>query len=232
MLSHSVLTALADAVDTLAVLPVRHSLALFVQPMSLCLLAMTACQRTPPPDPSPQLLDLAERCDAAPDGLASTPASTFVAPPPVPSNKPDFIEAQFLDTYRLFVPRDFTSQEKDVRWSRYYQGRWVRWTGQFRFVTADALLFHHLGTSSSYEVSLIVPEPERSRLRQQLQIGRFYNYVGRLLRVDSMFRVIVLEQGSVLAPNDLGVPGTLTTLPWTRELPPLPGLAQPSPVEK
>ncbi len=151
-------------------------------------------------------------------------AAVWTAPPPVPSNRPDFIEAQFLDTYRLFVPRDFTGQEKAIRWSRYYQGRWVRWTGQLRFVTADALLFHHLGTNSSYEVSLLVPEPERSRLRQVLQLGRFYNYVGRMLRYETTFRVIVLEQGSVLAPNDTGVPGTLSTLPWTREPPPLPGL--------
>ncbi len=148
----------------------------------------------------------------------------WIAPPAVPSGVPDFIEAQFLDTYRLFVPRDFTSQEKAIRWSRYYQGRWVRWTGQLRFVTADALLFHHLGTTSSYEVSLQVPEPERARLRQVLQLGRFYNYVGRMLRYETTFRVIVLEQGSVLAPNDTGVPGTLSTLPWTREPPPLPGL--------
>ena len=225
------MTALVDAFDTLAVLPFRRSLAGFVQSLSLWLLTMPACQRVSqpasPPDIEPhEPVDLAILGDAAPDG------PVIVPPPPVPSDKPDFIEAQFLDTYRLFIPRDFTNQEKDVRWSRYYQGRWVRWTGQFRFTTADALLFHHLGTSSSYEVSLIVPEPERSRLRQQLQIGRFYNYVGRLLRVDSMFRVIVLEQGAVLAPNDVGVPGTLTTLPWTRELPPVPGLTSPSLVEK
>lgn len=162
--------------------------------------------------------------DAPSDGDAG-----FVPPPPVPSSSPDYIEAQFLDTYRLFVPRDFTSQEKAERWSRYYQGRWVRWSGQLRFVTSEAFLFHHLGATSSYEVSLMVAEPERSRLRHKLQLGRFYNYVGRLLRYDGMFRVIVLEQGSVLHADDLGVPGTLATLPWSRELPPLPSLSPPPP---
>ena len=76
-------------------------------------------------------------------------------------------------------------------------------------MTSEAFLFHHLGATSSYEVSLMVAEPERSRLRHKLQLGRFYNYVGRLLRYDGMFRVIVLEQGSVLHADDLGVPGTL-----------------------
>jgi len=127
----------------------------------------------------------------------------------------------------MFVPRDFTSQEKAERWSRYYQGRWVRWSGQLRFATADAFLFHHIGDASTYEVSLIVPEPDRSRLRQHMQLGRFYNYVGRLLRTDGTFRVIVLEQGSVLNANDQGVPGTLATLPWSREPPPLPSLSPP-----
>ena len=232
----SLLTVLRQAFDTLAVLPVRRSLVLFAQPLGpfMWLLAVPACDRSGPPSPptAPPVAAAVSRVSDAESADAASAGPAYVAPPPVPSRSADFIEAQFLDTYRLFIPRDFTSQEKDVRWSRYYQGRWVRWTGQFRFVTADALLFHHLGTSSSYEVSLIVPEPERTRLRQQLQIGRFYNYVGRLLRFDSMFRVIVLEQGSVLAPSDFGVPGTLATLPWTRELPPLPGLAVPSPVGK
>ena len=177
---------------------------------------------TPRPSDSAAISALAVLHEPSNDAACDGPS--YLPPPPVPSRSPEYIEAQFLDTYRMFVPRDFTNQEKDVRWSRYYQGRWVRWSGQLRFVTADAFLFHHLGSTSSYEVSLVVTEPERSRLRQQLQLGRFYNYVGRLLRCDATFRVIVLEQGTVLAANDVGVPGTLATLPWTRELPPLPGL--------
>jgi hypothetical protein len=58
---------------------------------------------------------------------------------PCRRRSPEYIEAQFLDTYRMFVPRDFTGQEKDVRWSRYYQGRWVRWSGQLRFVTSRSV---------------------------------------------------------------------------------------------
>ncbi len=189
---------------------------------------MAACEPSPGSTVTPKTPDAAATSSnlREPNNDAACDGPSYLPPPPVPSRSPEYIEAQFLDTYRMFVPRDFTNQEKDVRWSRYYQGRWVRWSGQLRFVTADAFLFHHLGSTSSYEVSLVVTEPERSRLRQQLQLGRFYNYVGRLLRCDATFRVIVLEQGTVLAANDVGVPGTLATLPWTRELPPLPGLIQ------
>lgn len=201
------------------------------------------CPREPSPDRENEAATRAAASTPAPTTAPNQPLAVlgtdagwsdagaddgWMAPPPIPSRSPEFVEAQFLDTYRLFVPRDFTSQQKDIRWSRYYQGRWVRWTGQLRFVTADAFLFHHLGPTSSYEVSVLIPEPERARLRQILQLGRFYNYVGRLLRYETTFRVIVLEQGSVLAPSDVGVPGTLATLPWTHDPPPLPGLLPPT----
>jgi hypothetical protein len=142
-----------------------------------------------------------------------------VAPP---SGKLEWIDADFLDMYRFFIPRNFTSQEKALRWTRYYEGRWVRWTGLLRYVTADALLFQQLGTSPSYEVSVLVPEPLRSRLQQQLRLGRFYTYVGRILRYETTFRVITLEQGAVLAPSESGVPGTLTVMPWSRTAPQIP----------
>ncbi|HMY59704.1 MAG TPA: hypothetical protein PKI49_12050 [Pseudomonadota bacterium] len=193
------------------------------EPQAPTVVSKSPTARSPAPDAVTNQL----AADLAMVSSLSDAGDAWVAPPSVPSTSPEFVEAQFLDTYRLFVPRDFTSQEKDIRWSRYYQGRWVRWTGQLRFVTADAFLFHHLGPTSSYEVSLQIPEPERSRLRQTLQLGRFYNYVGRLLRYETTFRVIALEQGSVLSPNDIGVPGTLASLPWSHDPPPLPGLVRP-----
>jgi hypothetical protein len=52
-----------------------------------------------------------------------------------------------------------------------------------------------------------LPSPNAAGSVSKLQLGRFYNYVGRLLRCDGMFRVIVLEQGTVLHADDLGVPG-------------------------
>lgn len=159
--------------------------------------------------------------------LGRPDASLDLKTPQIPSvtgPEPVFITADFLDVYRFFVPRQFTEQEKALRWSRYYEGRWVHWTGLLRYTTGKSLLFQQLGASPSYEVSLQVPEPLRSRLVRELRLGRYYHYAGRIKGYETTFRAISLDQGLVFSPSDLGVPGVLTNMSWTRDPPPIPTL--------
>ena len=48
--------------------------------------------------------------------------------------------------------------EKSARWSRYYDGRWVRWCGELMFFTHEGLQFRYFASSESYDVELFVPE--------------------------------------------------------------------------
>ena len=119
-------------------------------------------------------------------------------------------------------------QEASKRWSSTYKGRWVKWSGQLLYFSRDGLQFRQLAQTQSFDVELLVPEPNRSALRSQLTLGRFYNYAGRLVRVDSSFRVIALDQGTVFSANEVGVPGTLANAPLpTRKLGPQPQLCAP-----
>lgn len=149
-------------------------------------------------------------------------------PPPNGSLQPQFISAEFVDSYQTFVLPTLSIQEASKRWSSTYKGRWVKWSGQLLYFSRDGLQFRQLAQTQSFDVELLVPEPNRSALRSQLTLGRFYNYAGRLVRVDSSFRVIALDQGTVFSANEVGVPGTLANAPLpTRKLGPQPQLCAP-----
>lgn len=144
-----------------------------------------------------------------------------------------FIDVDITHIYQVLLLNGLTPVEKSQRWSRYYNQRWVRWTGQLTRIKPDSLLFVHLSGTGTYDVLLKTarvpgqPEPK-------LQQGRFYNYIGRLERFDDGFYTLYLEQGVVLGPGLDGVPGTLGTPPaQTRKLPepPKPLAASPPPLQ-
>lgn len=147
---------------------------------------------------------------------------------PLPS---EFIEIDFPTAYVFLASTLFTEAQRGLQWSRFYRGRWVRLTGRLRAFSHDALQFEQIEESRTYEVAVTVPQPELSRLRDLLTLDRFYNYVGRLRRVDEMLMVFVLEQGVVLGPDEMGVPGTLSPAPdrtvTNRPVPPPPRAWQP-----
>lgn len=158
---------------------------------------------------------------ASPKGPGPAPGT--VSQPPSGSLEPIYIDADLAQTYATFVLRNLTPMEKSARWARYYDGRWVRWCGELMFFTHEGLQFRYFGSSESYDVELFVPEPQKTALRSQLTLGRFYNYVGRLVRFDESFRVLTLDQGTVLHPDEFGVPGVLLSYPepvWRMGPPP------------
>jgi hypothetical protein len=142
---------------------------------------------------------------------------------PLPS---EFIEIDFPTAYVFLASTLFTDAQRGPQWSRFYRGRWVRLTGQLRAFTHDGLQFQQIEDSRTYDVALTVPQPELTKLRDVLVIGRFYNYIGRLRRVDETLKVFVLEQGLVLGPDEFGVPGQLGPAPdrtvTSRPVPPPP----------
>jgi hypothetical protein len=89
----------------------------------------------------------------------------------------------------------------------------VVWTGELKFFTRDGLQFRYYISTESYDVQVTVPEPQKTALRSQLTIGRFYNYTGRLGHFDEGFRILTLDQGTVLQPNEFGVPSMLLSYP-------------------
>lgn len=180
----------------------------------------SGCPETPPSQPSrnaipgqpPAVLDL-----AGSDGTAA---------------KPQFIDVTFVELYQLFMSHGLSNAEKAQRWSRQYRGRWIRWTGQLAYIRTSTLLFRQLGSSTTQDIFLFAPEQRREN--PPLTPGRFYNYVGRLTRYDDMFRTFYLDQGMVLGPDEVGVPGNLAESPaLTRRLPgppsPLPWPPLPAP---
>lgn len=146
-----------------------------------------------------------------------------VSQPPNGSLAPVYIDADQGDTYSIFVLRTLSLTEKSTRWAHYYDGRWVRWCGELKFFTHDGLQFRYFSSSESYDIELQVPEPQKTALRTQLTIGRFYNYVGRLGHFDESFRILTLDQGTVLRPDEFGVPSYLLDSPnpiWRIGTPP------------
>ncbi len=134
-------------------------------------------------------------------------------PPPNGALDPVYINADFAETYQIFVLRTLSLTEKSARWAHYYDGRWVVWTGELKFFTRDGLQFRYYSSTESYDVQVTVPEPQKTALRSQLTIGRFYNYTGRLGHFDEGFRILTLDQGTVLQPNEFGVPSMLLSYP-------------------
>lgn len=137
---------------------------------------------------------------------------------------PTFVEAEFVQTYQAFILPGLLNEEKTALWSRYYQGRWVRWIGQLAMIKDDRLLFRHVQQTLTFDVSLTV-DRGRQLLTQPgnpLQVGRFYGFVGRMVRFDDRFRLFYLDQGSLILPDALGVPGTLAERPPSSRRPPAP----------
>jgi hypothetical protein len=175
------------------------------------LLASTGC---PTSGDAPATLDLASAPRVRPG---------VVAPPPSGSLEPVYIDADLAETYEIFVLRTLTPTEKSARWSHYYDGRWVRWCGELRFFTHDGIQMRQFASTEAYDVEIFMPEPQKSALRSQLTLGRFYNYTGRLDRYDESFRSLTLTQGTILHPDEFGVPSMLVASPepiWKPGAPP------------
>lgn len=130
----------------------------------------------------------------------------------------EFIDIDFPAAYEFLATTRFTEAQRSGQWSRFYRGKWLRLTGELRSFSHDGLQLAQLGGLPTFDVQLLVTQPELSRLRQTMVIGRFYNYVGRLRRVDNWLKIFVLEQGTVLGADELGVPGSLG-LPYNAAAP-------------
>lgn len=190
---------------------------------SLCL-ALAALLSGGCPDDGPMISrPAADPPRKVPPGAPPLPQAPLLRGQPVAS---EFIEIDFPTAYGFLATTLFTEAQQSLQWGRFYRGRWVRLTGQLRAFSTNGLQFLQMEDSRTYEVELLVTQRELLRLREVLALGRFYNYVGRLYRVDAMVRVFLLEQGVVLGPNDVGVPGYLGPSPdlssTSRPVPPPP----------
>lgn len=154
-------------------------------------LLLGACDKDPPPPAAP----------------ASAPAST-AAPEPN-----DVVDVGFSEIYQVFLYRTLNTQTKAERWASQYKNRWIRWTGQLAAFSGSGLKIRHIQSTITFDVSLVVNEPQRSQLKRQLQVGGYYTYMGRLDRFDDLFRTLYLDQGVVLNPSGGSVAGHLVPLP-------------------
>jgi len=161
-----------------------------------------------------------------------------VAPPPTLEDagsasatrvSPQFVDVNFLTAYQTLMLHGMTQQEKAEIWSRFYEGHWIRWSGELAYVKKDALLFRELNSTATYDVFLRIAHVSDERLRS-FSVGRFYNYMGRLYRYEDGFRTIFADQGVVLDAGPDGVPGVLAMEPpEVRHITPPPVSSTPNP---
>src|SRR5262245_10166946 len=90
-----------------------------------------------------------EHSPVPPPGSLEQAASGYT-PPPNGALAPVYIDADFAQTFAIFVLRTLTPTEKSARWSHYYDGRWVRWIGELRYVTHDGLQLRQYASSEAY----------------------------------------------------------------------------------
>ncbi|MCS6914428.1 MAG: hypothetical protein RMK29_01005 [Myxococcales bacterium] len=164
-------------------------------------------------------------CACSQSPLLDAPPS---APPEAdPATAPsEVISASFSDIYQLFLRRTLSIQVRSERWARSYRDRWVRWTGQLAAITPTGVKFRHLSTTFTYDVSVIINEPQRSQLRRLVTVGKFYTYMARMKRFDDLFKTLYFDQGILLNPGPEGTTGRLVEPPpplKTLELPAGPG---------
>lgn len=125
---------------------------------------------------------------------------------------PTFIDSDFPDFYQTLMLNGLSSTEKTERWSRFYKQRWIRWTGELRFIKPNALLFRQLDGTSTYDVQVRVAHAPDKPV-PILMAHRFYVYIGRLENYDDGFYRVYIDQGSVFDAGPEGVPGTLAEAP-------------------
>ncbi len=141
---------------------------------------------------------------------------------PAEPASPQFIDDGFSRLYQIFLRRTLTSRQKTERWVREYKSHWVHWTGQLVAFSPTGLKFKHIQSTVTFDVSVIVNQPQRGQLRTALKIGKFYTYIARLDSYDDVFRTLYFDQGVILKPSPEGVPGQLVPMP-----PPLPSAGVP-----
>lgn len=151
-------------------------------------------------------------------GACSEPSSLDPAPPaPMeadPANVPsEIIQASFSDIYQFFLYRTLSIQVRTEQWVRSHRDRWVRWTGQLAAITPNGVKFRHLNTTFTYDVSVVINEPQRGQLRRLLTIGKFYTYMARMKRFDDLFKTLHFDQGVLLDPGPEGTTGHLVDPP-------------------
>lgn len=161
--------------------------------------------------------------------LACRDNATPISPAPPASATPRFIDANFPEIYQLFLKRTLPERDKTERWIRSFQNRWVRWSGQLVAISNTGLKMRQLQTTMTFDVSVMINEPQRSQLRAALRPGKFYTYIARLDRYDDVFRTLYLNQGSVVNPNPEGAPGKLDPMPPPLHLAPFDGKDAPGP---
>lgn len=122
-------------------------------------------------------------------------------------------DASFSELYQLFMRRNLSTQEKSMLWATRYNDRWVRWTGKLVAFSPTGVKMRHLETTVTFDVSIIINQPQRRELRKILRVGQFYTYVARLTSYDDLFRTLYLDQGVIVNPTPEGEPGRLVPIP-------------------
>src|SRR5579883_3256272 len=93
--------------------------------------------------------------------------------------RPEFVEVPFAELYAQLFPRQrLPDLERAIVWHR-YQGKWVRWTGMLVSVTASGATFRVLPHTVTFDVSLLLDEGGRVRVRDY-RPGEPVTFVGRL----------------------------------------------------
>lgn len=135
------------------------------------------------------------------------------APPEQPAGAQPVADVTYSEIYQFFLLHRLTPQIKAERWARQYKGRWVRWTGQLVAITANGVLMRHLKTTLTYDVKIVINEPQRSQLHKLARPGRFYTYMARFESYNDVFRSLSFDQGVLLNPTPEGVAGELVPIP-------------------
>ena len=112
---------------------------------------------------------------------------------------PAMVDESFEQLYPLFLMRKLSPAGRASLWRDSYQGRWVRWTGSLRSVTANGATFKHLPKTILFDTSVRLDAPGRERLRR-LKIGDRVTYTGELVRYEEIVRVFHLVHGDVQVP--------------------------------
>lgn len=178
--------------------PTRLASLLSVPTLALalaCLAALPACEEdiTPPPPARPSPPDAAQGGDPAPLEVLT--------------------DVTFADLYQIFMRRNLSIQEKSMLWATRYNDRWVRWTGKLIAFSPTGVKMRHLETTVTFDVSIIINQPQRRELRKILRVGQFYTYVARLTSYDDLFRTLYLDQGAIINPTPEGDKGKLVPIP-------------------
>lgn len=172
-----------------------------------CTLAFCACEDD---------LPVRSQAQAQAQAQPQPPQAQGSTPPQVTAQAQGEVtrtDASYSELYQLFMRRNLSTQEKSMLWATRYNDRWVRWTGKLVAFSPTGVKMRHLETTVTFDVSVIINQPQRRDLRKLLRVGQFYTYVARLTSYDDLFRTLYLDQGVIVPPPPEGEAGRLVPIP-------------------